>query len=415
MPVDVTCPSCAAHLRVPRKLITAGEPIACLKCGVPMDVIQIAAQVAAGTQVRPAPRNDAGVPVSAAPCEFCEVRLDRFQFLKQAVKVCPRCGKRLAADEPEPPPVASATEPAAAPRMPRAVPVPFSVPQPESDPEFAELPDAAAQPSAALRLPGLNLCGASACLLAGLALVFASFWWLHYLTIPLAMTGLLLAPIGLLAQEKKGVSEWLWTGIGEAGNLAVLGVALFWPQTFGLAWYRGARTPTIALDQPVLMSPGAKRITPLDASSWVEAGQGAIRHGEVQVRLKAARIDVPPADKRAAAATPSLVVELRVSNVGLTRMVDYAGWRDDAPSLRDVAGRSYRFLSAGAGTPATTDQGRARQLAPGLYVDEVLRFEPPQATVAALFVELPGAALHLKEPLKFKIDRSQIESLDKLK
>lgn len=109
MPIDTSCAACGAHLRIPRKLIRAGEPITCVKCGSP---IALPGQAEEASPELPPPLPSAEALTSPA-CEFCDVQLRRFQFLQDAVKVCPRCGKQLIPDVPGPAKTAPAKPPAA--------------------------------------------------------------------------------------------------------------------------------------------------------------------------------------------------------------------------------------------------------------------------------------------------------------
>jgi hypothetical protein len=211
-------------MRVPRKLIRRGDPLSCLKCGGPIDVLALAAEVAAGrsgdrhkaAQAQPGepqeqpsadePAAPAPAPRDLAPgeCEFCDVRLRQFQFLQQAVKVCPRCGKQLTLEEPAPMPD---LEPPRRPR-PQAAPTPVYRRPEQSSQELVELPAAVfsddnvdAGETSPLQGPTV-----AAFLFGSFALLFLSLPSLSMLCRPLAAIGLVVAVVAAVLTWRRQAS-----------------------------------------------------------------------------------------------------------------------------------------------------------------------------------------------------------------
>lgn len=196
MPIDTICEACGALLRVPRKLINAGEPIPCLKCGSPIDMLRVAAE-AAGARQPVAARH--GTTATEA-CEFCDVRLRKFKFLQAAVKVCPRCGKQLTADEQEAEPVAAAQQ------ADEAEPLSTMVTVAESNDQMIALPRHDAEDDTQIEIPEkltqaglLDGPSVAAFVIVGFGMVLASVEPLSLWSKPLSGLGLVVALAGGVA------------------------------------------------------------------------------------------------------------------------------------------------------------------------------------------------------------------------
>lgn len=250
----------------------------------------------------------------------------------------------------------------------------------------------------------VNLHGAAAFGLATAALLSASLVGVRMLTIVLAVFGLLVAALGLVAtKEKRERKDWVWFVAGSVMNGLVLFLAIFLPGLLNAFW---------ALDVPVEVNPdqlfAVPRTVPrapgkaLTADDWVDACREAIRQDTVLVRIKSVKAG-------SLGGRSSLQIHLEIVNLG-TELITIAGLGAEmhTPELTDSSGRSYAFLKR---------QQRTNIEGPPVFVDLVpktvglgmnerqdclLQFEAPAPGVD-LKLEVPSSAWGRQGRCKFRI------------
>ena len=149
----------------------------------------------------------------------------------------------------------------------------------------------------------------------------------------------------------------------------------------------------------------------------VDIARQAMRQGDLQVTVtrvsiaKATFADPPPGKKPPA--EKFLIVELRLTNVGVERKYDYSGWGqwggENAASLRDTKGKVYKIKRFDAAWEIK-GQVRSTSILPGKSVDDIIVFEapPPKEIPSRLRLELPAAAFGGKDKFLFEIGSKNI-------
>src|SRR5262249_4287815 len=109
-----------------------------------------------------------------------------------------------------------------------------------------------------------------------------------------------------------------------------------------------------------------------------------------------------------------LVINLRISNLGVARKIDYRTWREPgakgettAVKLSDNSRKGYRV----AELPADVDLGTSVQQAsmpPAKPLEDILVFEAPPKSIEYLHLELPASAFGASGKLRFEIPRRMI-------
>jgi hypothetical protein len=261
--------------------------------------------------------------------------------------------------------------------------------------------------------PGLSVVlGVTGFFSGGLAILLANSAALRLLTIPLAALGLLLGVAAAFVVGDRSARAYLAPAAAGTIGLAVLLLALAWPEFFGRAWFSGGDDPSAEL--PVFIPRGLKPpvLPDEEGSEWMDAAQGVWKQGDVQLRVlsvQVGRVPLKGAGANKVKPASSLVVRFRVRNQGAGRAFTYEGWAKDskgaAPTLKDDQENTYALRDFGAGVQVSGQVSRA-VLAPGSFVDDLLVFEPPEPGVEALFLELPAAALGGTGSFKLRMNRA---------
>lgn len=335
-----------------------------------------------------------------AQCFLCKVKVRLPEGKRGASITCPRCENQFTAaplqdqaDSPSPPGKEEI-------QRGRSNPAPLMAKSetPLSPEDMAEDPS---------NLPLPRPWALAAFVLMGLALLSASFFLLHYLTLPLALVSLGAGVAVHFSEKSLSARDLLLARIGAGGSLAILIVALLWPGWFGLAWF-GGRDAAPRIEEPLFISRKASADQPprfLTEDEWVDASAGLIRAGDIQVGVETPRLLKGAKGKDARAARLHFTVHL--SNQGHTREITLKGWAaaksvDEPPLLRDNLHRTYRFLQSVASLDG------AASILPGRGHVRELYFEyrPPEGKEAQpewFFLELPAAAVEETERFRFKV------------
>jgi hypothetical protein len=282
-------------------------------------------------------------------------------------------------------------------------------------PELPEIIPPEDEQPASLPRPRLpTVLGQVAFCIASVAVVSAVMPRIWLLTLALAGIGLLIGMAGLIAASayERG---FLFPFIGLGLCVPAVAVTLLWPSLVGLTplWRRD--NPSIYAGQSVmsLRGQGPSKHLAEGESPWIDASREAIRIGDVRVRAKSATVKVADFVEWERGKTPKdlyLVIGVRVSNVGLSRQVDYKSWyAADAPavSLTDNLGRSYKLkrFEPGQAVKGHIDQS---SVPAQKYLDDVLIFEAPTGVVDYLRLELPASAFGAAGVVRLEIPKQMI-------
>jgi hypothetical protein len=261
---------------------------------------------------------------------------------------------------------------------------------------------------------------ALAALLTGsVALICASISFLKIPALILGGIGLIAGILGLRAAQGQGK---LWSIVGLSASLVAISLA-------AIALFHGGddnssenRITQVSLRNP--MTHASARENANSETDWVDAGTNAAQQGDVRVRLIS--IAVGPVDFKEAPGTAGskgaspkptskrqrekfLIVKLRISNAGASRLIEYAGWNHPSPnpeagllSLRDAGGKEYSLKVFPPGKEVVGQVSRA-SIPPTKWVDDVLVFEAPTGRVEFLRLELPGDIVGNKSNFRLQI------------
>jgi hypothetical protein len=263
---------------------------------------------------------------------------------------------------------------------------------------------------------GVNGFGLAAFFLSTMALLCASISGLNSIVLPMAGAALLLGGLGLLlgSARKRGLTLPL---AGLAVSIPVVTIGYWWPEKLGLPAPAAANDASETQTVYHLADPaGVQRVGPRLAD-WVDASKEAIQQEGIRVRI--ASVEVKPvnlkdAHGRRRLADRSLVIQLRVSNASADRLVEYKSWGEAEDTdnelsarLTDNSDKPYRLKRFAAGWNIPGHVPRA-SLPTAKWVDDVLVFEAPPASITSLRLELPRAAFGAKGKLQLEIPRHMI-------
>jgi hypothetical protein len=249
-------------------------------------------------------------------------------------------------------------------------------------------------------IPWFVISGIVAFLFGSVGTALASFPGLELIAVGLTLVGLLLGAVSFIVAFKQ-----------DTGTLyPVLGVVVCLPALLWCAYcYTQVPKPEKGRSAAELKK---KTIVPLDRRSGeaptvaqegetVDSSREAQQQGDLRIAITSVSITTaplipvpgkkPPIDK-------FLIVQLRLSNVGVERKYDYSGWgqwgSESAATLRDTKGKVFK-LKRFEGTWDVKGQIRSTSIFPGKSVDDILIFEaPPLKDIPSrLRLELPAAAL----------------------
>jgi len=323
----------------------------------------------------------------------------------------------IAVNEPPPTPPAGLVE--AAPARPTSpvlqleetVPIPA---RPQNREAVGERPVRAVPRRAALRrLP--NYPGLASFLLGSFAFLAAAVLHLGLLTLALGFIGLLLGLLGLvfssIIHSRRALSL-----AGLAVCLPALVLPILLPDWLGLAPLWGPRKPPDhGANAAIALSGGSLRRAPDGEPAWVDASRDALLHGDVRLRVSSARAgaaDFEPVLGRETPVERCLTIGLRLTNAGVLSKLPYSGWSgrpqtEDQPVLRDNQGKTYPEKTF---QPVWVVRGRAKagSIPSGKFLDEVLVFEAPPATIKYLRLELPASVVGGQGQLQMEIPRHMV-------
>lgn len=201
---------------------------------------------------------------------------------------------------------------------------------------------------------------------------------------------------------------------GSAVSLAAVLIAVVLPDWLGLRPLWGEPMPEVR-SGPAVSSLSGKDVfrRPAEGEELrVDASRDALHYGDVRLRVRSAVVGLADFEALPGKTPPRvgcLVIGLRLSNAGITRRLHYDGWggADEEPILRDGQGKTYREKVF---PPGWVVKGRAKSssIPPGKFLDDVMAFEAPLASVDSLSLELPGAPVGVAGKLKVEIPRHMI-------
>jgi hypothetical protein len=250
--------------------------------------------------------------------------------------------------------------------------------------------------------------------LGGFALGFAALPLLHVLTIPLSLAGLV---VGILGYVQKPEPRNWWLIGGGSLSLVVLFAKLFFPALWNRPTH--APVPIRPADQQIVVSGRSLEAgQPVAGEGWTNTGQGALRQGDVQIRVPEVRFStVPlsgPGGKRWISPKKHLVLRVKVSNIGAARSIPYETWGAPGsaggkhlPQLRDPQGQ---LVPLSEFVPGCTVVGRVTMasVGPGRHIEDVLVFDAPKGPVEFFRLELPATACGGMGTFRLEIPASQL-------
>jgi predicted Zn finger-like uncharacterized protein len=220
---------------------------------------------------------------------------------------------------------------------------------------------------------------------------------LRYLAIPSAGLGLLVCLLGLLAtMDDRKTKDVVWLFLGGVVSLGVLVVTIFWGHLLNMHWGADFAVPKAFPDEPMQVSIRNPKVgKAVTDAEWIDAGKAAYRQGDVYVKVMEVKIDQAPLEPplKDNAAMRSLLISLKVANVGQLRTISYAGQGSGkhSASLKDSHGTTLaaRHFPAESQLLGQTTQAVLRA---NKQVEDLLVFEIPAADVRHLDLELSAAA-----------------------
>ncbi len=264
----------------------------------------------------------------------------------------------------------------------------------------------------------------SASLLCGsTALVSASLSGLQFATLPLAITGLVLAGIGSCCERRGKALVRLAPAFGGALSLSVLVVALFWPGILGVTFAHWREQASV-LDNRLKFIPAqgtaANAVGASSEEEGVDVSLGAARKGDVQIGVNSSGTGLykfRSSKGKRESQEHYLQITIRISNVGGTRALHFAGCgqvsspdESTLPQLRDHLGRTCPFLNSRRKEELPRQLERA-VIVPGKFVELPLFFEQPRGKIEYLRLDIPAEAwgdhgkIHLRIPATLLVRR----------
>jgi hypothetical protein len=359
VPFIAICPHCqASRFRAPSK--KRGTFTTCPKCG--QDFLLLPGK---GGTAKPLEYRLPPLDAEEEPVEVMEESLGHEQTL-----AAPEAKEAAVPSEPAEVPAERADQP------PPAVGPPTSTPPPQAD--------------YALRLALVALG------LFGTGVVASQFPYGRYVAVPVAGLGLLLAALSLLGLERRR-----WVGLAGAGlNALALLLVVALPGWLGLSTHWTPATNPDAGPKPVT-AVGREDGQPV-AADWVDARAAVWEQGDVRIAVTG--VTVGPRDP--AARRPDLVLRigLKLTNVGVARAIEFAGWPvtpQGGPTLTTAGGESFPHRPA-------ADRAEPATVRPGKSAEAVVAFAAPDKPTEDLRLELPAAAFGGTDPVRFRIPRAMV-------
>lgn len=242
-----------------------------------------------------------------------------------------------------------------------------------------------------------NTYGMIALLLAGLGLLCANFPVVEYLTIPLALSGMVL-----------GIGSALLPGsVSQRLAMPAVALAIALP-TFLISvkapdWFRETRQkPTEAnpRDKYLWVRPGEKPYLPEKQEESINASQFAVQRNDIRVAVAEVRYqktEFTQDKKKQMTKEPKVHILLRVLNSGFEKPFEFSKWKSygEGVKLYDPEGQELGEWSPPKGSlqkivPTST-------LFSGKTCEEWLIFDAPKVKFETLTLELPGQAFGAEE------------------
>lgn len=358
-----------------------------------------------------------------AVCPFC--RTGRVRAPKDAIgqaTICPRCDTtftvfdsgeteavaRQRVSAPSSVPVTRPEVPAThdAPTTPGETTALVDVPRPASVPVSIPI---VAEPEAAPTDP-LRVATIVAFLLAGVGLLVVYLPYGRFGTVAACTVGALLAAACWLGARKP-----TYPAVATILNAAVLLVALVLPGWLGLDSWRPTGVPKEA--RTVLAFGPEGLSAPKD--DWLPADR-AWQLEDVRVRVSEVSLGqielLGPTGQRKWSRKRYVQVRVRVSNVGVARLIEFRGWDPippkgtDGPKLTDADGQALVSAAFDPGWQPVIGRPDPVPLPPARGADQTFVFEAPAGQLGRLRLELPGTAFGLDQPARFQIAPSQVNT-----
>lgn len=320
-------------------------------------------------------------------CPFCDAKYRSPWKKLYTAMTCQKCGQQFILTQPGEPPL-SPTDPLAQPSHASADTDPAPVLVAATD--VAPVP---VQPGSRGDAPLALALLAAVCF--GLAALATLAPYGRFASVVLASLGVLFASLSLLGLEKR-----VWLGWTTAGlNGLYLGLVLVAPAWFGLVGWTPQDDPELA-PKPVT-SVGRDGSLPRPAD-WVDASSAVWDQGDIRVAVTTVTIGPvnPRATDPARRKELCLRMGIKVSNVGVARIIECAGW-DTLPKLPSLTAD---------GVPLTLRPGGVEMSAkifPGKSAEGTLMFSPP-TQAQELRLEIPTDAVGSADPVRFHIPQSMI-------
>jgi len=221
---------------------------------------------------------------------------------------------------------------------------------------------------------------------------------LGFLGAPAAGIGLVFGLVGLAVSHLKS-QRFSSSVAGSVVSLALL-LIFAWQSLRPASAAHEAFDPADPL-KPSLVLAGnqvQQHRLPLRDDDWTDMSRGAFQKDDLRVRVLSAsvgQVSVNGRDPKGVGSQKSLLIKLKISNVGAARKIDYSHWSGSGgnlgqklPALTDNQGKAYVLLPATEPEPV-----KPAHLAPGKHVEDVIRFQVPPADIEYLHLELPGATV----------------------
>jgi len=209
----------------------------------------------------------------------------------------------------------------------------------------------------------------------------------------------------------------LWPIVAAIMNAGVLVILLAFPAWLGLGPWWPHKIDDDS-NQIKAVAFGRGEAAPMQ-NDWLDASKAAWQHGDVRVKIMSAVI-APiewdgPQEQKKRTLERYLQIRVRITNVGITRKLEYRSWNDESGSdvqiseLRDDTGRlvARRAIEGGWLIPGRTHGSDG--LFPGKSTDDVFVYELPRPSFELLRWQLSEAAFGGSGQIHLMIPKSMIE------
>ena len=244
------------------------------------------------------------------------------------------------------------------------------------------------------------------------------------ISLPLSGLGLILGVGGATFCMMRKGSGFGMTIAGTSVSAVALVFGIVWLTLIAGAGYNHLmNAPSVpitdGLEKETTPTQPAPAPPPASTPDWVDASQGTIQRGDVNVSVGPVRVEeVPLTDLGRSTSSKDKLLQITVHlrNTSATRKIDYESWYDTSeiidrhiPSLSDNFDNHYKRISFGFGTEVVGHQQQA-SIHPGWTYTDLVIFEPPLANVTYVELALPASAFGGDgEDLKFRIPAAMIE------